>query len=61
MEGFAAIVNPPQSLILAVGSAVLEPTVADGQLAVASVAHLTLSAITAPSTELLRPTGRRSS
>ncbi len=41
---FAAILNPPQSGILAVGAAVEQPVVIDGQLAVAKVMRCTLSA-----------------
>jgi pyruvate dehydrogenase E2 component (dihydrolipoamide acetyltransferase) len=43
-EEFAAIINPPQSAILAVGAARQEPVVTDGALAVATVVHVTLSA-----------------
>ena len=43
-EEFAAIINPPQSAILAVGAARQEPVVVDGHLAVATVVHVTLSA-----------------
>ena len=42
-EEFAAIINPPQSAILAVGAARQEPVVVDGSLAVASVMRVTLS------------------
>ena len=42
-EEFAAVINPPQSAILAVGAARQEPVVADGHLAVATVMHVTLS------------------
>ena len=42
-EEFSAILNPPQSSILAVGAARPEPVVIDGSLAVATVLHLTLS------------------
>jgi pyruvate dehydrogenase E2 component (dihydrolipoamide acetyltransferase) len=42
-EEFAAIINPPQASILAVGAARQEPVVVDGQLQVGSVMHLTLS------------------
>ncbi|MFC9361028.1 dihydrolipoamide acetyltransferase family protein [Rhodococcus sp. NPDC057014] len=42
-EEFAAIINPPQSAILAVGAARQEPVVVDGELAVATVMHVTLS------------------
>jgi pyruvate dehydrogenase E2 component (dihydrolipoamide acetyltransferase) len=40
---FAAIINPPQSGILAVGAARAQPVVADGALAVATVMRCTLS------------------
>ena len=40
---FSAILNPPQSGILAVGAAEQRPVVVDGALTVASVATLTLS------------------
>ncbi|MCU1477078.1 MAG: branched-chain alpha-keto acid dehydrogenase subunit [Subtercola sp.] len=40
---FAAILNPPQSGILAVGAAVQQPVVIDGQLAVATVMRCQLS------------------
>jgi pyruvate dehydrogenase E2 component (dihydrolipoamide acetyltransferase) len=43
-EEFAAIINPPQSAILAVGAARPEPVVVDGQLDVATVLHATVSA-----------------
>jgi pyruvate dehydrogenase E2 component (dihydrolipoamide acetyltransferase) len=44
-EEFSAIINPPQSAILAVGAARPEPVVdGDGQLAVARLMRLTLSA-----------------
>jgi pyruvate dehydrogenase E2 component (dihydrolipoyllysine-residue acetyltransferase) len=42
-EEFAAIINPPQASILAVGAARQEPVVVDGRLAVATVLRLTLS------------------
>jgi pyruvate dehydrogenase E2 component (dihydrolipoamide acetyltransferase) len=42
-EEFAAIINPPQAAIIAVGAARQEPVVADGGLAVATVMHVTLS------------------
>ena len=42
-EEFAAIINPPQSMILAVGAARPEPVVDDGKLAVATVLRVTLS------------------
>lgn len=41
---FAAILNPPQSGILAVGAAMDQPVVIDGQLTVAKVMRCTLSA-----------------
>lgn len=42
-EEFAAIISPPQSMILAVGAARPEPVVDDGRLAVATVLRVTLS------------------
>jgi pyruvate dehydrogenase E2 component (dihydrolipoamide acetyltransferase) len=42
-EEFAAIINPPQASILAVGAARQEPLVVDGRLEVATVMRLTLS------------------
>ena len=42
-EEFAAIINPPQASILAVGATRQEPVVVDGRLDVASVMRLTLS------------------
>jgi len=41
---FSAIINPPQSAILAVGAARQQPVVDDGQLAVGTVMTVTLSA-----------------
>ena len=41
---FSAILNPPQSGILAVGAASPQPVVIDGQLAIATVMTVTLSA-----------------
>lgn len=41
---FAAVINPPQSAILAVGAGEQRPIVKDGQLAVATVMSVTLSA-----------------
>jgi pyruvate dehydrogenase E2 component (dihydrolipoyllysine-residue acetyltransferase) len=41
---FSAILNPPQSGILAVGGATQRPVVADGELAVSTVITVTLSA-----------------
>jgi pyruvate dehydrogenase E2 component (dihydrolipoamide acetyltransferase) len=43
-ESFSAIINPPQSAILAVGAARQEPVVVDGALAVGTVIRVTLSA-----------------
>ena len=42
-EEFSAIINPPQSAILAVGAALSEPVVDDGELAIATVMRVTLS------------------
>jgi pyruvate dehydrogenase E2 component (dihydrolipoamide acetyltransferase) len=42
-EEFSAIINPPQSAILAVGAAQQEPVVHDGELAIATVMRATLS------------------
>jgi pyruvate dehydrogenase E2 component (dihydrolipoamide acetyltransferase) len=42
-EEFSAIINPPQSAILAVGAARSEPVVDEGALAVATVMRVTLS------------------
>jgi pyruvate dehydrogenase E2 component (dihydrolipoamide acetyltransferase) len=42
-EEFAAILNPPQASILAVGAAGPEPVVVDGEIHVATCMHLTLS------------------
>jgi pyruvate dehydrogenase E2 component (dihydrolipoamide acetyltransferase) len=42
-EEFSAIINPPQSAILAVGAALQEPVVHDGELAIATVMRATLS------------------
>ena len=43
VEEFAAIINPPQAAILAVGAAREEPVVVDGALEVATVMRVTLS------------------
>jgi pyruvate dehydrogenase E2 component (dihydrolipoamide acetyltransferase) len=43
-EQFSAIINPPQSAILAVGAARQEPVVVEGELAVGTVIRVTLSA-----------------
>ena len=43
ISAFAAIINPPQSMILAVGSAEQRPVVKDGALAVATMMSCTLS------------------
>lgn len=42
-EGFAAIINPPQSAILAVGATKLEPVINNGAVEVGTVMRLTLS------------------
>jgi pyruvate dehydrogenase E2 component (dihydrolipoamide acetyltransferase) len=42
-EEFAAIINPPQAAILAVGAARQEPIVENGELVVGSVMRVTLS------------------
>ncbi|MFI6357239.1 dihydrolipoamide acetyltransferase family protein [Streptomyces sp. NPDC050743] len=42
-EEFAAIINPPQAAIVAVGAVRQEPVVQDGQLAVAAVLRVTLA------------------
>jgi len=42
-EEFAAIINPPQAAILAVGAARQEPVVEDGQVVVGTVMRVTLS------------------
>ena len=42
-EGFAAIINPPQAAILAVGAALETPVVAKGKLKVGTVMSFTLS------------------
>jgi pyruvate dehydrogenase E2 component (dihydrolipoamide acetyltransferase) len=42
-DEFSAIINPPQSAILAVGAALSEPVVQDGELAIATVMRVTLS------------------
>ena len=43
-ERFSAIINPPQSGILAVGAAAAKPVVVDGELTVRQVMSVTLSA-----------------
>ena len=42
-QEFSAILNPPQSAILAVGAARAEAVVTDGQIGIATVIHFTLS------------------
>jgi pyruvate dehydrogenase E2 component (dihydrolipoamide acetyltransferase) len=42
-EEFSAIINPPQSAILAVGAALSEPVARDGELTIATVIRVTLS------------------
>lgn len=44
VDSFVAIINPPQSAILAVGAAKPTPVVKDGSVAVATVMQVTLSA-----------------
>ncbi len=44
VENFVAIINPPNSAILAVGSAQMQPIVRNNQVTVGSVLKLTLSA-----------------
>ncbi len=44
VDSFVAIINPPQSAILAVGTAKPTPVVKDGSVAVATVMQVTLSA-----------------
>jgi pyruvate dehydrogenase E2 component (dihydrolipoamide acetyltransferase) len=44
IDNFSAIINPPQACILAVGAGKQKPVVKDGQLAVATLMNLTLSA-----------------
>ena len=43
VKEFAAIINPPQSCILAVGAAEQRPVVKDGALAIATIMTCTLS------------------
>jgi len=43
VESFAAIVNPPDAGILAVGAAIPTPVVRDGQVVVRNIMHITLS------------------
>jgi pyruvate dehydrogenase E2 component (dihydrolipoamide acetyltransferase) len=43
VKDFAAIINPPQSCILAVGAGTQQPVVKDGALAIATVMSCTLS------------------
>lgn len=43
VEDFDAIINPPQSAILAVGAAVAEPVVKDGEITVGTVMNVSLS------------------
>ena len=44
IDNFSAIINPPQACILAVGAGKQKPVVKDGQLSVATLMNLTLSA-----------------
>jgi len=43
VENFTAIINPPNSAILAVGAAIQQPVIVDGQLAVGTRMEATLS------------------
>jgi pyruvate dehydrogenase E2 component (dihydrolipoamide acetyltransferase) len=43
VEEFSAIINPPQAVIFAVGTAQQRPTVLDGQLVIATMMTCTLS------------------
>ncbi len=43
IDNFNAIVNPPQSCILAVGQGVEKPVVIDGDIAIATIMNVTLS------------------
>jgi pyruvate dehydrogenase E2 component (dihydrolipoamide acetyltransferase) len=43
VEEFAAIINPPQSMIVAVGAAVPAPVVVDGAVAVGTVMTVVVS------------------
>jgi pyruvate dehydrogenase E2 component (dihydrolipoamide acetyltransferase) len=43
IDSFQAIVNPPQSCILAVGAGIQKPIVCDGDFAIASIMNVTLS------------------
>lgn len=42
-EEFSAIINPPQSAILAVGAALSEPVADNGELSIATIMRVTLS------------------
>ena len=44
IKEFSAVINPPQGAILAIGAGEQRPVVKDGQLAVATVMSVTLSA-----------------
>ena len=44
VTGFLAIIHPPQSAVLAVGTVSEKPVVRDGELAVANIMHATISA-----------------
>jgi pyruvate dehydrogenase E2 component (dihydrolipoamide acetyltransferase) len=43
IDGFTAIINPPQTSIIAVGKASPQPVVRDGELAVATIMRVTMS------------------
>ncbi len=43
IEQFNAIINPPQSCIMAVGAAIQKPVVKNGQIAIENIVNITLS------------------
>jgi pyruvate dehydrogenase E2 component (dihydrolipoamide acetyltransferase) len=43
IDSFQAIINPPQSCILAVGAGVEKPVIEDGEIAIATMMNVTLS------------------
>lgn len=43
IDSFSAIINPPQSCILAVGAGVEKPVIENGEIAVATIMNVTLS------------------
>lgn len=44
VETFSAIINPPQSVIIAVGAVTAQPVVKNGEIAISQVMNITLSA-----------------